>query len=290
MILLHYNEDKDAMTMKKYIIFLFSFYSLLGCFQAKLSQFDIRSAGGRLSAFALIGKTNHPPIIKSFTYDTKEVTIDTKIFVQWEVEDPDGDKVTCYLDLDSDGKPEATIENCATQSGEYSVSRTGFLYPSLTATDGKVQSENKSTESLHSQLAGGLDPNFSLQLTNSDLIVFDILEQPDEKILLAGTISAANSEGFLARFLPDGSPDGFVSMANSILATLALQSDGKILLGGTCTGGLYCISRYNSDLSLDASFGTNGVKTGTLKQIWEEQIKLGLFMLSMMKRSLPRVR
>ena len=43
--------------------------------------------------------------------------------------------------------------------------------------------------------------------------------------------------------------------------SLAIQTDGKILLGGYCSNGSnydFCIARFNSDGTLDTSFGSNG--------------------------------
>ncbi|MFN3245544.1 MAG: delta-60 repeat domain-containing protein [Leptonema sp. (in: bacteria)] len=39
--------------------------------------------------------------------------------------------------------------------------------------------------------------------------------------------------------------------------SLVLQPDGKILLGGTCDNK-FCVARFNSDGSLDTTFGTGG--------------------------------
>jgi uncharacterized delta-60 repeat protein len=43
--------------------------------------------------------------------------------------------------------------------------------------------------------------------------------------------------------------------------SLAIQSDGKILLGGSCNNGSnidFCIARFNSNGTLDTTFGTRG--------------------------------
>jgi uncharacterized delta-60 repeat protein len=43
--------------------------------------------------------------------------------------------------------------------------------------------------------------------------------------------------------------------------SLAIQPDGKILLGGFCSNGSnydFCIARFNSNGTLDTSFGTGG--------------------------------
>ncbi len=95
--------------------------------------------------------------------------------------------------------------------------------------------------------------------------------QPDGKIVLAGSSGAGNSLAFTAvRLLPDGSVDtsfgsggiatipiGFAAIANAI----AIQPDGKIVLGGTAWNGhlAFAAARLNPDGSIDRSFGTDGV-------------------------------
>ena len=48
----------------------------------------------------------------------------------------------------------------------------------------------------------------------------------------------------------------FVGSSNSVANTVAVQADGKIVVAG-----IPLLTRYNSDGSLDAAFGTNGVVT-----------------------------
>ncbi|HYV92822.1 MAG TPA: T9SS type A sorting domain-containing protein [Chitinophagales bacterium] len=58
---------------------------------------------------------------------------------------------------------------------------------------------------------------------------------------------------------------------NSNASSVALQSDGKIVAAG---GSLDCISliRYNSDGSLDSSFGTNGIVTTPASQTFTSSV------------------
>jgi uncharacterized delta-60 repeat protein len=102
--------------------------------------------------------------------------------------------------------------------------------------------------------------------------------QPDGKIVAAGTTSDAEHEYFaLARFNTDGSVDGsfgsdgqvateFFGLANPACA-LDLQPDGKIVAAGyaysATSGTIYdsAIARYNTDGSLDTSFGVEGKVT-----------------------------
>jgi uncharacterized delta-60 repeat protein len=94
--------------------------------------------------------------------------------------------------------------------------------------------------------------------------------QPDGKIVVAGT---SGSNQMAARFLPDGTPDntfgnnGFKVFINPNGGTsaysIALQPDGKIVIGGalTSTPVSYLLTRLNSDGSLDTAFDADGYKS-----------------------------
>jgi uncharacterized delta-60 repeat protein len=118
---------------------------------------------------------------------------------------------------------------------------------------------------------GSLDTNFLSTGTGANSTVYTIVVQPDGKILIAGFFSTYNgtTRNYIARLNPNGSLDtGFLSTgtaANSTVQAIALQADGKILIGGffsTYNGvARNGIARLNADGSLDTNFnpgsGTN---------------------------------
>jgi uncharacterized delta-60 repeat protein len=97
--------------------------------------------------------------------------------------------------------------------------------------------------------------------------------QPDGKIVVAG--AAGSGTYALARFNANGTLDntfgtgGEVTTAmGGIPVGIVLQSDGKIIVGGTCYVAFGMLSpngfgmvRYNRDGSLDTSFGNGGKVT-----------------------------
>ncbi len=106
---------------------------------------------------------------------------------------------------------------------------------------------------------GTLDTNFKPG-TGVDGAVYDVLVQPDGKILLAGNFSIINGivRNRVARLLPDGSLDtSFVysSGPSATVYAMALQADGKIIIGGdfTSVSGVSAprFARLNSNGSLD---------------------------------------
>ncbi len=105
-----------------------------------------------------------------------------------------------------------------------------------------------------------------------------VLVVPGDKVLVAG--SSYPNTGFvvLGRFQSDGSPDSAFGTGGSVVTAefgvqvsnripphvraLAMQSDGRILVGGyfadeTAGGGLF-LMKFKPDGTIDSSFGTNG--------------------------------
>ena len=112
---------------------------------------------------------------------------------------------------------------------------------------------------------GTLDTTFNPGAgTGSSDKVSALVVQPDGKIVVAGLFAQLGGQTRLniGRLNPDGSADSFNPGANGIFAplvhTLALQSDGKILVGGTFNtlGGTQAIrlGRLNADGTRDFSF------------------------------------
>ena len=131
---------------------------------------------------------------------------------------------------------------------------------------------------------GSLDTSFDGDgKVTTDFLGFEnkaeaVAIQPDGKIVVAGS-AAANAPGpdipvtrfALARYNSDGSLDPTfdgdgkltTSFTNGFESAfdLSIQSDGKIIAVGVAsnqTGGGVALARYNSDGSLDPSFGTGG--------------------------------
>lgn len=117
---------------------------------------------------------------------------------------------------------------------------------------------------------------------NNGLITFDLGEDtyaykmevlPDNKILVCGTayVTASNSEFFITKFNPDGTFDTDFGIDGSFVSSysssgdegycMAIQNDGKIVLGGTTgwnTSAQMLFIRVNPNGSVDDTFGNNG--------------------------------
>jgi uncharacterized delta-60 repeat protein len=126
---------------------------------------------------------------------------------------------------------------------------------------------------------GTVDPSFDVSVApglagDSVPGVFCILQQPDEKILIGGSISAVNgvSHNGVARLNTDGSLDlsfdpgqgvqglgnADIPWINGKVSSMALQSDGKVLVAGgfSSVAGVNrsSVARLNADGTLDATF------------------------------------
>jgi uncharacterized delta-60 repeat protein len=106
-----------------------------------------------------------------------------------------------------------------------------------------------------------------------------ILPQPDGKLLLAGYFTEYNgtSSNGIVRINPDGSLDTSFNIglgANNIINSIALQPDGKIIIGGRFTAfnsiKQNFIARLNPDGSVDSNFNTG---TGTNDYIYSIKIQ-----------------
>jgi serralysin len=123
---------------------------------------------------------------------------------------------------------------------------------------------------------GGIDSSFSgdgkltRNLSSGADVAIGVAIQPaDDKIVLAGYSGSHDTKMEALRYNADGTADGtfsgdgrmsiniteFEDPANS----LALQDDGKIVLGGTANFSFFTVARLNSNGTLDTSFGDDGV-------------------------------
>lgn len=113
------------------------------------------------------------------------------------------------------------------------------------------------------------DPGFNAGGTGANGAVLAMLRQADDRVLIAGNFTTYNgiAQVRIARLNADGSLDASFDAGtgvNGSVNAIALQPDGRILLGGAFSHvdgtSRQRIARLNADGSLDLSFdpGTNG--------------------------------
>ncbi|MBX7107772.1 MAG: T9SS type A sorting domain-containing protein [Chitinophagales bacterium] len=134
--------------------------------------------------------------------------------------------------------------------------------------------------------SGQLNPNYGINgiavynLNNGDDMAYAITKSPvDGKILIGGKVGsgstktdflvmAVNEYGLIdSSFGTNGKTSQNIKVNDAGL-DLAVQSNGRIILGGTAGAGFatndFAICRFNQDGSIDSTFGTNG---STLSEI-----------------------
>ena len=113
--------------------------------------------------------------------------------------------------------------------------------------------------------------------------------QSDGRILAAGYYADGSNYVCLVRYNTDGSLDttfgtgGIVTTpigsGNAIANALGIQSDGRILAAGSSYNGSnnnFALVRYNSDGSLDTTFGTGGKVTTPIGSSYAGAYALGI--------------
>ena len=119
---------------------------------------------------------------------------------------------------------------------------------------------------------GSLDTTFLATGTGANDHILDMALQSDGKILIAGLFTTYNgtTRERIARLNTDGSLDmGFLASgtgADNFVKAIAVQSDGKILIGGIFTSyngtNRSRIARLNTDGTIDTTFLATGTGVG----------------------------
>ncbi len=214
--------------------------------------------------------------------------------------DANGDNLTYLWSFTSLPPLSTAVFSDATASHPtFTADKDGSYVVSLTVNDGTVDSTADSAviTAAPPSPAGTLDTTFNLigivTTTVSGLnIPRGVAIQADGKIVSVGSFeNGENYEFAVVRYNTDGSldtsfnADGIVTTpvrTYSYAESVAMQSDGKIVVAGdSCQSnpGVYCafaVARYNTDGSLDTSFGAGGLVTtqvGTITD-WARSVAL----------------
>jgi uncharacterized delta-60 repeat protein len=122
---------------------------------------------------------------------------------------------------------------------------------------------------------GTVDPTFDPG-TGANRWVHTVAVQTDGKVLIGGEFTTYNgtARNYIARLNSDGSLDRTFDTGtglNSSVSTVAVQTDGKVLIGGAFTTykgtERNYIARLNSDGSLDRTFDTGTGTNATVKSV-----------------------
>lgn len=234
---------------------------------------DIPRRGiGRLNANGSLDHTFNPVTGASNIVLTIAVQSDKKILIGGCFESYNDAPTYALARLNADGSWDATFN--AGRSGIFGLLNVIVVQPDEKILIGglfeKYNNENRhNIARLNSD--GSVDVSFNPGM-GANRPITALALQPDGKILIAGEFTSYNGtpRKHIARLYPDGRLDDTFNPSigpDSMVTAIALQPDGKILIGGAFVhyNGLSRrrIARLNADGSLDLSFspgtGANGV-------------------------------
>lgn len=209
----------------------------------------------RIEQSGLIDSSFVPPTGANFGYIyAKSIQNDGKVIVA-------GDVLGGIVRLHTDGSLDATFDSGTGASviGITSLQNDGkiIIGGSFTTYNGVLR---RGVARLNTD--GSLDTTFFTG-TGANYSVYTLNIQNDGKIIIAGEFTTFNGlpSNYIVRLNTDGSIDPLFftgSGANYHIVTTALQSDGKIIIGGIFTGyngtPRNRIARLNTDGTLDAVF------------------------------------
>src|SRR5262245_3793716 len=135
-------------------------------------------------------------------------------------------------------------------------------------------------QEVEEQAAGELDPTFgtggkvTADFGGKESQAKALVIQADGKLIEAGSVSNATTDVAIARFNSDGTLDSSFGAGGLVVtdlngsdnsaAAVVLQADGRIVIAGTARDASnnqsldFALVRYNTDGSLDSSFGAGG--------------------------------
>ena len=94
-------------------------------------------------------------MINSFTASPTSGTAPLNVRFDWNVSDPDGDTLTCYLDKDNNGTADYILNNCSTSNVSLSYNSPGTYTAKLTADDGITKVSETITINVNASGGGG---------------------------------------------------------------------------------------------------------------------------------------
>lgn len=187
--------------------------------------------------------------------------------------------------------PDGSFDTTFDGDGYTSTSGIAGAGPVVAQPDGKIVAGGNSNGSggpssvfalIRYNANGTIDTTFgsggivTTQMLPNTSVILSMVLLPDGRIVAGGTTSGGpsgnrNYEFGLVRYNPDGSLDTSfdgdgkaitpVLSGDDMLREIALQADGRLVVGGYADNGTnidFALVRYNTDGSLDSSYGSGG--------------------------------
>ena len=234
-----------------------------------------RSRIARLNTDGSLDASFNPGTGANNTIQATSIQNDGKIIIGGLFTSYNGTARNKIARLNSDGSLDAGFN--------FGTGETNVIQPIAIQSDGKIiisgffaiNNEALAHRIVRLNVDGGLDATFNPG-TGADNTIRAGAIQSDGKIIISGAFITYNGATRIriTRLNTDGSLDaGFNTGmgANGIIRTCAIQSDGKIIIGGVFTfyNGTMSnrIARLNTDGSLDAGFNTGTGASNTIQSL-----------------------
>ncbi len=99
---------------------------------------------------------NNPPVVNNFNANPNQGNAPLQTTFSWNINDPDGDPLTCHIDVNNDGTVEQTINNCSNADNyQYTYQNPGTYTAKLTVSDGTTTVSKITQVTVNQQTAGG---------------------------------------------------------------------------------------------------------------------------------------
>jgi uncharacterized delta-60 repeat protein len=205
--------------------------------------------------------------------NTMAIQSDGKIVIGGDFTSYNGTTRNNLARLNIDGSLDASFQSVGPPTNIGGISSASIQSDGRIIFGGNFASYNGTTRNYIARMNtdGTIDANFNGAGTGVNGTIHATVIQSDGKIIIGGEFTVYNDTptNNIARLNTDGSLDASFNVGmgtNSSIITMAIQSDGKIVIGGYFSNynGIArdYIARLNTDGSLDASFivggGTNG--------------------------------
>ena len=222
---------------------------------------------------------NAPPIANDSAHTTSSAAILNDTMQATDVEN---DALTFQLES-TPSKGSVVITDATTGTFQYTpdAGASGDDSFTFSASDAGAQSNTGVVRIQITQASSSvtLDPTFGNGgITTTDFFggldaSYGMAQQADGKYVLAGTVQQNSTYNFgIARYNNDGTLDSTFGNGGKVITSLGsnldegrdliIQPDGKILMAGSSalnSDNRFALVRYNTDGSLDSSFGSNGL-------------------------------
>ena len=151
---------------------------------------------------------NNPPTIDSFSRIPASGPAPLQVTFSWSISDPDGNALTCKLDVDNNGTFEYTLNNCTSSSSQqHTYNAAGTYTARLVVSDGQKENSKTATVTVNPPTNDpyNITLRFTRTLTPSQQAAFNAAAAKWEQVITQGfpstnlNISANNcGEGFPA--------------------------------------------------------------------------------------------